>query len=254
MQDIEREIAMNITETECGDIAMTKADAQTLIRLSEKHGEKYIFLVILPFVKKHTSNVNITVAFIGGLSRAGETHKLSLETIDSLFKDILGDLIPDLKIHYREVGREQRGTNSPNEGALITQAHFPVKAQLRDHLEERLRQSSCSTETIKSGTPYTLVVKKRGMEWENAMIEWKKRCGVALKVVEDIGTDKLRGLLGEGWEDAVGLAGIRRDGGEERGERLPLGKMAQGKRTGGKVETGVGDKVKGPETVDLSDE
>lgn len=107
MQNIKREIAMSITETECEDIAVTKADTQTLIRLSEKHGERYIFQVVLPFVKKHNSNVDITVAFLEGLSHAGETHKISLETVDNLFKDVLGDLIPDLRTHHRAVGSEQ---------------------------------------------------------------------------------------------------------------------------------------------------
>lgn len=391
MQDIEHEMAMSMAETQGGDISVTAADAQTLMQLSEKYGEKYTFQVVLPLVKKHTSNVDFTVAFLTDLSQAGEADKLRLEVVQSLFKDILGDVIPDLQLSHREVGREQprdefakrrrfdhdryrsqvaedqgprlmtgeniaslfhhcdrlglwheidqlaskiishapsanvatferlllpllqqlpppiereskiasshsysqlfrtvlssyintyvqpapqkpTGSERPPRGCGLycddcvkldaflknpgqAQARFRVKAKRRDHLEDRLRQSYCSTETITSGTPYTLVVKKMGMEWENKMKEWKQRCGVALKVVEAIGFEKLRGFLGEGWEDVVGLGRIRENAGGQRGERRPLGDLAQGKGTSAAVETGVDKKAAGrvgPEIIDLS--
>ncbi|CAF9943153.1 MAG: hypothetical protein ALECFALPRED_010708 [Alectoria fallacina] len=365
MQDIEREMAMSMAETQGGDISVTAADAQTLMQLSGKYGEKYTFQVVLPLVKKHASNVDFTVAFLTELFQAGEADKLRLEVVRSLFKDILGDVIPDLQLYHWEVGREQprddfakrrrfdhdryrsqitedhgprimTGENiatlfhhcdrlglwheidqlantmishapsasvatfehvllpllkqlpppverepkieSPHSYNLLfravlssyiityvqpappkptglerpprscgfycdecvkldtflknpdqAQARFRVKAKRRDHLEDRLRQSYCSTEIITSGTPYTLVVKKMGMEWENQMKEWKQRCGVALKAIEEIGFEKLRGLLGEGWEDVVGLGRIRENAGGERRERHPLGDLAQGR-------------------------
>ena len=129
-------------------------------------------------------------------------------------------------------------------------AHFAVKAQRREHLEQRLRASTCSTETVKNGTPYTLVVKKRGMEWENAMKEWEKRCGLASKKVEEIGFEKLRGLLGDEWENVVGLRSIQVGGGEETGNRRPLVELGQGKGA-----SGAGGKVEGrgkAEIIDLS--
>ncbi len=75
------------------------------------------------------------------------------------------------------------------------------------------------------------------------MKEWRQRCGVALKAIEDIGFEKLRGLLGA----------IREDGAEERAGRRPLGDLAQGRN----LETDMGKKVAeqvGPEIIDLSGE
>ena len=95
------------------------------------------------------------------------------------------------------------------------QARFSVNGKRRDHIEERLRQSYCVIATIREGTPYTLVVEKTGREWENAMKEWKQRYRIALKAIEDIGFERLKGLIGEEWEDIVGLRAIRADSGEE---------------------------------------
>lgn len=131
------------------------------------------------------------------------------------------------------------------------QASFSVNGKRRDHLQERVNKGFHWTETIRSGTPYTLVVQKNGWEWERAMKDWKQRCGAALKAVEDIGFEKLRGLLGEGWEDVVGLRAINAAGRDEDGERRPLGSLAQGKGTSG---VGVGERVAGnagPEIIDL---
>lgn len=107
IQDIEHEMAMSMTHKGCGDVSGTAADAQTLVRLSEKYGEKYIFQVVLPLVNKLASNMDFTVTFLSGLFRAGEADKLRLEVVQNLFKDVLGDVIPDLKLHHREARHEQ---------------------------------------------------------------------------------------------------------------------------------------------------
>lgn len=390
IQGIEREVAMSMTEAGSGEVSVTAADAQTLMDLSEKYGEKYIFQVVLPLVKKHASNVEFAVAFLSGLFSAGETHKLRLEVVQNLFKDTLGDLIPNLQLDQREVRCEQLrndfakrrrfdyerygpqtaedqsskpvtadslttlfhhceklglsdeinklvhkivshapnanvvsfdhlflpllkrlpppieptsksiGTRSYNEvfrtilstyiSAYVQtpplkptglerqprgcslycedcvklndflknpdtlRVKFAVNGIRRNHLVERLSGSCCSTETIKSGTPYKLIVTKTGMQWEHNMKEWKQRCKVAVKAVEDIGLDKLSELLGKGWEDVVGLRAIRAAGGEESGQRRPLGDLAQGEGTSGMVEKGQVGKIagtSGPEIVDL---
>lgn len=387
MQNIEREIAMGMIDTANGDITVTVADAQTLMQLAENNDEKYIFQVVLPLVKKHNSNVDFAMGFLKELFRAGEDDKLRLELVQNLSKDILGDIIPDLHLHYRELDRErprdewakrrrfdydQHGSqpaeaqsprlmtaenlgtlfhsceklglsqeidqltdkiisHAPN-ASVITFEHillpllkqlsppvepgsqsinthsfhkifrtvlssyvsiyvqtppqkptrferqprgcslycddcvqldaflkspdkpqtfFSVNGKRRDHIQERLNKSYCSIETIKNGTPYTLVVKKTDMEWENSVKEWRQRCVVALKAIEDIGFEKLRGLLGDGWEDVVGLGAFREDGGTEGAGRRPLGDLAQGRN----LETGMGKKVAGqvgPEIIDLS--
>ena len=386
---------MSMTETLDKNTALTEIDAQSLMQLCERYGENHTFQVILPFVKKHTSNVDFILAFLTALFRAGEAEKLRVEVVQNLSKDILTDVIPDLDLHHRDSpdsGRSQAGfeynkrrrlgyyhnhaiqvaagddsrvmtanklatlflqcaklglsheidqladkigSHAPNASTILFEglflpllkqlpsvvnqgskslstpsyatmfrtviqsyisthvqspppkptgferqprgcslycadcvsldaflkdakkptAHFAVKAQRREHLEQRLRESTCSTETMKNGTPYTLVVKKRGMEWENAMKEWEKRCGFANKKVEEIGVEKLTGLLGDEWENAVGLRGIKAGGGEEAGDRRPLGEMAQGKRVGALGKNGMGGKAEqrvGAEMIDLS--
>ena len=395
LEDLEWEMAMSMTEKLDKNTAVTENDAQSLMQLSERYGENHTFQVILPFIKKHTSNVDFILAFLTALFRAGEAENLRVEVVQNLSKDILTDVIPDLDLHHRDSqdsGRSQAGleynkrrrlgyyhnhaiqvaaeddskvmtanklatlflqcaklglsheidqladkigSHAPNastvsfEGLLLPllkqlppvvnqgsnslnipsyatmfrtviqsyistyvqspppkptgferqprgcslycencvsldaflkdakkpTAHFAVKAQRREHLEQRLSQSTCSTETMKNGTPYTLVVKKRGMEWENAMKEWEKRCGFANKKMEEIGFEKLTGLLGDEWENAVGLRGIKAGGGEETGDRRPLGEMAQGKRVGALGKNGMGGKAEqrvGAEIIDLS--
>lgn len=388
-QDIEREMAISMAEIGSGDLAVTPADVQTLMELAEKYGEKYTFQVVLPLVKKHIPNVDFTVAFLTELFQAGEADKLRLELVQNLFKDILGDAILDLHLHYREPEPERlrdewakrrrfdydqdgsqaaeaqsprlmtaenltklfyycekmglsheidqlsdniitHATNAnpmtfehlllpllkqlpppvePGPTSISThgynklfrtvlqsyintfvqspprkptgferhprgcslycdacvkldaflksstqsQAHLSVNGNRRDHIQQRLNHSYCSIETIKTGSPYTLVVRKTDMEWEIAMKVWKQRCGVALKAIEEVGSEKLRGLLGEGWEAVVGLEDIKGVAGEETGGRRPLGDLAQGKL----LEKGLDEKVAGrvgSEIVDLSGE
>lgn len=391
MQDFELETAISIAGAKSGDIAVTAADAPTLVQLTEEHGEIYIFRVVLPLVKKYTSNVDFIVTFLTGLFRASEGNKVRFEVVQNIFRDILGDVIPDLYLQYGQVNREQprdefakrrryehdrygsqitdqsprlmtaenlatlfhhceklrlsheisqladkivlhgpdanvatfehillplfkqlppsveresnmadthsytqlfctslssyiktyvqsppqkpKGLESQPRGCSLycedcvkldaflkhpdrSKALFSVNGSRRDHIEERLNHGSCVTETIKGGTPYTLVVMKKGTEWADSMKDWKQRCGVALKAVEEIGLEKLGGLLGEGWEDTVGLRAIRGESGdigEQRGERWPLGNLAQG--TSAAVETDMDRKVVGgvgAEIVDLT--
>lgn len=390
MQNIEREIATSVTEIRGEELSVTVADAQVLTQLLEKYGGDWALQAILPLVKRQTPNVRFTVGFLTGLFRQGEANKLGPKTVQNLFKDILGDVIPDLHLHYQDVGRdgthnefakrrrldhgsyesqaaehqslklmssedlvtifdhcqklglaheidqlvEKIVSHAPNANfmtferlllpllkklppsveagsksmdlhsygklfrAVLTsyintyvqpapqkptkwerqprgcifncpdcvelnaflidpdryQASFWVNGKRRDHIQQQLIEGYCWTETIKSGTPYTLFVEKTGLEWSKAMEEWKQRCGVALKTVEKIGIEKLRGLLGEGWEDVVGLRAIKAAGGEEGGERRPLGHLAQGQGTIGVVKTRVGEKVTGnagPEIIDF---
>ena len=131
------------------------------------------------------------------------------------------------------------------------QTRFSVNGKRRDHIEERLKQSYCVIATIREGTPYTLVVEKTGREWENARKEWRQRYGVALKAIEDVGFERLKGLIGEEWEDVVGLKAIRAESGEEDGDKRPLGDLAQGKGLSGAAGTGV-DRKRKAEIIDLS--
>ena len=389
IQDFEREIAMSITTTESGRLSITANDAPILVQLSEKHGENYIWKVILPLVKENISNFKFTVAFLRALVRAGNDKRLRLEVVRHLVKDVLSNAIPELHLHHQTYGHDQaqnrftkrvrltyesrgpppaadqrsslvsvadlaalfgqcnelgllyeidqlsdkiisqtlKANTKTFEGLLLPllkqlpppgestsnsiststrsysklartvvssyihnyvqapplkpvgyerrprgcgpscedcvsldaflkspdryQTRFSVNGKRRDHIEERLKQSYCVTTTIREGTPYTLVVEKTGREWENSMKEWKQRYGVALKAIEDVGFERLKGLVGEDWENLVGLKGIRADSGEEEGNKRPLGDLAQAKRMSGAVGTGV-DRKRKAEIIDLS--
>ena len=368
IEDLERKMVTSMTETLAKNTALTENDAQSLMQLSERYGESHTFQVILPLVKKHTSNADFILSFLTALFRAGEAEKLRVEVVQNVFKDILADMIPELDLNYRgpldsglsqaefEYNKRRRlgyyhhqathiaaeddsrvmtadklaklflqceklgssheidqladkiGSQAPTANTITFErlllplleqlppvieqgpsctstssyakifraviqsyfniyvqspppkptgferqprgcgpncedcvsldaflkdakkptAHFAVKTQRREHLEQRLRASTCTTETMKNRTPYTLVVTKRGMEWENAMKEWDKRCGSAITKVEEIGVEKVRGLLGNEWENVVGLRGIKAGGGEKTGARQPLKDMEQG--------------------------
>ena len=395
MEDLEREMATSITETLDKNTAMTENDAHSLMQLSGRYGESHTFQVVLPLVKKHTSNVDFILSFLTALFRAGEAKKLRVEVVKNVFSDILADVIPEIDLQYRDSpdsGRSQAGleynkrrrlgyyhnhsthvateqhskvmtadklatlfllceklglsheidqvadkigshaptantmnferlylplleqllpiieqgrncTSTPSYAKIFRTviqsyykiyvqspppkpigferqprgcgphcedcvsldaflkdakrptAHFAVKAQRREHLEQRLIASTCSTEVVKNGTPYTLVVKKRGMEWENAMKEWDKRCGFANTKVEEIGFENLRGLLGDEWVNEVILRDIKAGVSKETGERRPLGNLAQGNVASGAGENRKGGMVKGrggAEIIDLS--
>ena len=388
-------MATSITETLDKNTAMTENDAQSLMQLSERYGESHTFQVVLPLVKKHTSNVDFILSFLTALFRAGEAEKLRVEVVKNVFSDILADVIPEIDLQDRDSpdsGRSQAGfeynkrrrlgyyhnhathvatevnskvmtadklatlihqceklglwheidqvadkigSHAPNANTVTFErlylplleqllliieqrpncastpsyakifrtviqsyfkiyvqspppkptgferqprgcgphcedcvsldaflkdakrptAHFAVKAQRREHLEQRLMASTCSTEVVKNGTPYTLVVKKRGMEWENAMKEWEGRCDFANTKVEEIGVEKLRGLLGDEWENEVSLRGIKAGGSKDTADRRPLGDLGQGKGASGAGEDSMGGKVKGrggAEIIDLS--
>ena len=81
IEEFEREIAMSIAMTESGRLSVAAADAQVLLQLSEKFGEKYIFNVILPLVKENISNLKFTVAFLRALMRGVKDKRLRLEPV-----------------------------------------------------------------------------------------------------------------------------------------------------------------------------
>lgn len=112
MQDIEREMAMSIATTQSGDIAVTTADARTLMNLCQKYGDKFTIQAVLPLVKRSNSNSDFIVAFLTAfLTDISITPMLRLENVQHLFMSILGDVIPNLQLDCREAGSEQSGND-----------------------------------------------------------------------------------------------------------------------------------------------
>lgn len=107
---------------------------------------------------------------------------------------------------------------------------FPINAQGRAHIEERLDGRHCALKLDKAKTPYTLIVLKTCAAWQYAHNEWRNRRGVAKKAILDLGEERLERMIGKDWEVKIGLAG---DTASEEGSntaRKPLGEVGQGKR------------------------
>ena len=320
MHKFEREWAINVGDRVGRRFCVSPANAQALMQLSEKYGEKYTFEVVIPIVKKHLSDVGFITAYLTMLFRAGETNTLRTEVVEKLFKDILANMIPDLNLHCpaspdfdlsdpgdgspevmsaenlavlffqcerlglthdidkiatkiifeapsaRTATFErvllpllkqlppvvERGPNNTNTPSYVKIFRAVIPAYIdtyvqsppqkptgfepqpcdwslhcgdcagldaflkspdkattyfndlcdkrSEHLEERLRGSTCSMVTTKIAGRYTLKVTKRVLEWKIAMNEWNQRCEAALEKVEEIGPERLKSLLGEGWE------------------------------------------------------
>ena len=121
MEDLEREMAMSMTEMLDKNTAMTENDAQSLMQLCERYGENHTFQVILPLVKKHTSHVDFILSFLTALFQAGEAEKLRVEVVQNVFRDILADVIPDLDLHHRD---------SPNSGRPQVPSEYNKRRRL----------------------------------------------------------------------------------------------------------------------------
>lgn len=77
------------------------------------------------------------------------------------------------------------------------QWHYMAGKSSREHVEAQLRDPIYSFETLKHRSPHTLVVTKRGMNYDMALRAWKE----AFRAVDDsvywIRNDYLRGFMGE---------------------------------------------------------
>ena len=84
--------------------------------------------------------------------------------------------------------------------------------------------------TVKAATRHEIVVIRQYTEWENAMQRWKRRYGVALRAVAEVGVEKMRGSLGQRkWEDVAMLRDIEAGAVEElEGEATASGGFSVG--------------------------
>ncbi|KAG5663343.1 hypothetical protein KAF25_001279 [Fusarium avenaceum] len=77
------------------------------------------------------------------------------------------------------------------------QWHYMAGKPSREHVEAQLRDPVYSFETLKHRSPHTLVVTKRGTNYDMALLAWKE----AFRAVDDsvywIRNDYLRGFMGE---------------------------------------------------------
>ena len=86
---------------------------------------------------------------------------------------------------------------------------FSVNKNRRDHLHSMLRNSGCTDETERRGSPQTLVVTKTRARHQAAHKAWVSRCGVAKKHLAEFNTETLKDFLAEMYEPIMSLSAIQ---------------------------------------------
>ncbi|KAH0545386.1 hypothetical protein FGG08_000527 [Glutinoglossum americanum] len=86
---------------------------------------------------------------------------------------------------------------------------FSMVRKRREHIASRLPVSRYSIVTMKTSSPYWLVISKTD-EGCLSVVKWKERCEKALGWIKGLGTEEeLRGVLGLKYEEIVGLSAVR---------------------------------------------
>ncbi|MCJ1281729.1 hypothetical protein MMC26_001051 [Xylographa opegraphella] len=80
---------------------VSREDGNTLVDISTRYGDHYMFEVVLPFVRSHVLNYSFSVAFLTCLFQAGETGNLDIEVVSNVFGDVLADVLDDFKLEYQ---------------------------------------------------------------------------------------------------------------------------------------------------------
>ena len=86
---------------------------------------------------------------------------------------------------------------------------FAMAEKRRRHLENRLRDTGCSLDTERQGSPHTLVVTKTLRKWHESLSEWKARCKVAGQSFLTIGTTAMEQMFGEHYEEFASLKAVK---------------------------------------------
>lgn len=81
---------------------------------------------------------------------------------------------------------------------------FPMGQQRRRHIHTQLDNSDCTHETVRVGSPHTLVVTKTRRGHSAQIAAHEQRHQIAYRHIIDLGLENLKGLLGEYFQDIVG--------------------------------------------------
>ena len=87
--------------------------------------------------------------------------------------------------------------------------NFSMAEKRRRHLQYKLPDTGCTHDTVCRGSPYTLVVTKTLKKWQDSHKAWKARCVTANHSFQIIGTEALQGVLGNSYEEIVGLKAVK---------------------------------------------
>ncbi|KAI9715470.1 MAG: hypothetical protein M1812_005946 [Candelaria pacifica] len=83
---------------------------------------------------------------------------------------------------------------------------FTGKESLRNHLQKRLPSYGYKIDTLRRGSPYTLVVTKLEVEWMNEHNQWKKRCNKTAGEIRDMGFEQ---ILGPKFYDVMAMKDVQ---------------------------------------------
>lgn len=86
---------------------------------------------------------------------------------------------------------------------------FPMAEKRRKHLQYKLPDTGCTHETVCQGSPYTLVVTKTMKKWQDTHKAWKARCVTAGHSFQIIGTEALKEILGDFYEEITSLKAMK---------------------------------------------
>ena len=86
---------------------------------------------------------------------------------------------------------------------------FSMAEKRRRHLEYKLPDTGCTHETVRRGSPHTLVVTKTMKKWQDSHKAWKARCVTASHGFQTIGTEAMQEILGGSYEELVSLRAVK---------------------------------------------
>ncbi|KAL8790514.1 MAG: hypothetical protein Q9195_006345 [Heterodermia aff. obscurata] len=86
---------------------------------------------------------------------------------------------------------------------------FAMAERRRRHLEYKLHDTGCTLDTVRQGSPHTLVVTKTLKKWHEFLKGWKSRCKLASESFRIIGTKAIEEIFGEHYEEFVSFKAVK---------------------------------------------
>ncbi|MCJ1249247.1 hypothetical protein MMC30_006470 [Trapelia coarctata] len=230
----------NITSILAGNGIVYKEDGQALIEIAKICEDKDLFQILLPFANKHiSSNSGFFVAFLTKLFIAGKDGKISTDVVSNNVLDLyirrFVDIEPTRPCDWKRSpsGCGCGDCTTVNRFLIdLTQkvGRFPLAEKRRRHVQNKLG-SNYDTDTVCSGSPYTLVVTKTETEYREAWKTWQERFNEAKDLVSSLGLPALTETLGNRHEELTSFTSNR--AATANPVRAPLSStpQAQGART-----------------------
>lgn len=86
---------------------------------------------------------------------------------------------------------------------------FPLAEKRRRHLASKLRDTGCTFDTERQGPRHTLVVFKTLSKWQESLNEWKARCKLASQSLSTVGTEAVKQIFGERYEEFASFKALK---------------------------------------------